>query len=148
VPRGFRFVFQPRRVPFTIKLAAALIVVFQVTTLQSNPALAATIFRSLSTDPLAIAATLLWIVMVAWAVVATLRLSRLPVILATALLVAAIVWVIRFHFGDGVDAFVGLAAAMGTWVLLTALVVPHWRRLNWRFLGRLDPVQHVEEHFT
>ncbi len=139
-----RFVFRAGPTPFSIKLAVALAVAFQfgaVRTVVPAP-------LKVVSNPLIVAPELAWIVLVAWGVFATLRLSRWPLLVLTLLAAACAAWgASQQTVGVSSEGAVLFGCMLATWFFSMILILPHWGRLNWRPSGRLPTVADVAENF-
>ncbi|HWA62865.1 MAG TPA: hypothetical protein VG939_15905 [Caulobacteraceae bacterium] len=126
------------QIPLSIKIGVALFLAFQFPPVRD-------VRTILTGTPLPLLAA--WVAVAVWTVVATLRLSRWPALLAAP---AAIAWFVWW----GVSAAPALLArpelsALGVGGLMLALfTLPHWRKMNWRFLGRLRTTKDVAEEFA
>ena len=140
-----RLIFRAGVVPFSIKLAAALMVAFQFSAIRMMlPTLS-----HLAADPSAAFGALVWLILTLWAAYATLRLSRWPLLVLTLASLASLAWVSRLYaLGFGPDGFAVFASLVSAWLLSLILILPHWRRLNWRVLGRLPKPSDVAETFA
>lgn len=140
-----RLTFQSHT-PLSIKIAAALFLAFQVYVIKSiapTPAAA----RTLLSHPLALGALAACVILTVWVVVATWRLSRWPLLVLPVLMATYGIWSSQIAPRGIVPSLVNFAIEFTTWPTMAVLVVPHWRRLNWRPLGRLPTPADVAEHF-
>ena len=136
------------RTPVSIKIGAALFLALQLSVGETiAPTWKAA--RALLGEPATMGRVAIWIVLVFWVVAATLRLSRWPLVLLTALTIGFVAWTTRYMtLGVGPQSMVILASEFAAWLVLTVLSLPHWRRMNWRPLGYLKPFPDVAEEFS
>jgi hypothetical protein len=141
-----RFLVSLAKAPRSIQIAAAILVSIQAYSLwvswpQTLPRVRPAVFVGM------LLPLIVWWMVTIWAVVATLRVSRWPLLVLGGLFLASVAWAVsRFAFTR--EAWIALAKLVGVPLLLFALTVPHWRRMNWAFLGRSEPKPHVADTFS
>jgi hypothetical protein len=113
------------------------------------------LFRLIGGGPYMITPVWLGLWAVAFAVmayhaVALIRLSRWPIVLVAALLVASfLVRIVSGKFDPRQMSLLGLLLMWLPLCVYLACTLPHWRKMNWAFFGRpYRPHAHLEETFA
>ncbi|MFC7379380.1 hypothetical protein [Brevundimonas sp. GCM10030266] len=84
----------------------------------------------------------------AWAVIAMWRMSRWPLLVGLGLGVARQAWHVLVENGN-YDQY----PILGPWalivpaVMIAALILPHWKRMNWSIIGSGRPERRVANVF-
>ncbi|MGA0600714.1 hypothetical protein ACO2Q3_08410 [Caulobacter sp. KR2-114] len=141
-----RLVLRAGMTPLPIKLAAALGLAVQVTAARERIPSLKVFEQQLTSAPF------IWALAAAislWIVVATLRLSRWPLVVLTVGFLAGLAWLLfNFAIGVGSGLFGVASAAFATWLFQLVLVGPYWRRLNWRPFGHIPGAREAAEAFS
>ena len=130
------------RTPLSIKIAVALFAIAAVAFLW--PGLT-DLSRALPVNrPRSFAVALAWLAVAValplWGAIATLRLSRWPLLVLLFWIVGAVALSLRGHAGSpNVTVLLNVAPWTLGWTLLAALVAPHWRVMSCSLFGRLPP---------